>query len=216
MKSPLWIICAVIVAFASSLSAAAVWWSHEHHRSANGLVIVAVAHEWWWDFQYPGLGIAHDSELHLPVGIPVHLTLTSADVLHSFWLPGLKHSVSIMPGQPGELDLTLRSPGHFFGNCDVGCGCGTVCMRFAVLADDHERFSEWVKAKRAVNSVSNVPPRNTAPPPCAFGESNQQESPSAANRLAQLLQGHTIPAHSAKHASLIPAHGEVKDQKEIL
>jgi cytochrome c oxidase subunit 2 len=83
MKSPLWIICVVIVAFASSLGAAAVRRSYEHRR-ANGLVIIAVAHEWWWDFQYPGLGIAHDSEPHLPVGIPVHLTLTSADVLHAF------------------------------------------------------------------------------------------------------------------------------------
>jgi hypothetical protein len=85
-------------------------------------------------------------------------------------------------------------------------------MRFPVLADDHERFSEWVKTEGAVNSMDHVFSRNTSPPPCAFGESNQRTSPS---RLAQLLHGQNAPPHSAKHANAT-AHGEVEDQKENL
>jgi hypothetical protein len=67
-------------------------------------------------------------------------------------------------------------------------------MRFAVLTDDHERFSEWIKAKRAVNSMGHVFSKNTSPPPCAFGESNPRTSPSAANRLAQLREERSHPA----------------------
>lgn len=206
----------IVLAFLSSFADAAFFLRFYNRHRANALVIVAVAHEWWWDFQYPSLGIAHESALHLPVGIPIHLKLASADAIHSFWLPGLKHAVAILPDKPSELNLTLSSPGHLYGNCDAGCGCGTVCMRFAILADDHARFNQWLKAKRTDPSLRNIPRQNTSPPPCVLRESDRQAAPSAANRIDQLLSGQSVPSHTPKHASNFPAQASRKDQQEIL
>jgi len=206
----------VVLAFLSSFAAAAAFLRFYNHQRANVLVIVAVAHEWWWDFQYPSLGIAHESALHLPVGIPIHLKLISADAIHSFWLPGLEHAVAIVPDKPGELDLTLTSPGHLVGNCDAGCGCGTVCMRFAVLADDHARFNQWLKAKRADPSLRTIPHKNTSPPPCALRDSNHQASSLAANRLTRLLQSQSASAPEAKPLSGSSSQGSGKNREDIL
>jgi cytochrome c oxidase subunit 2 len=48
-----------------------------------------IAHQWWWEFHYPDLGVSTANELHVPLGCPVALEMTSADVIHSFWAPAL-------------------------------------------------------------------------------------------------------------------------------
>ena len=153
----------------------------------EGLLVVAVAHEWWWDFSYPSLGIFHSKELHLPIGTPVHFQLTSGDTLHSFWLPGLRHSVPIAPDRSSELYLTLASTGHFYGNCDAGCGCGTVCMRFLVFAETSAHFNQWVSASRSAKAIPSDPAKRS-PPSCASGNSAETNLAPSASRLAQLLR----------------------------
>jgi len=114
----------------------------------KSLVVRAVAHEWWWEFDYPTLGINGTNELHVPIGTKIHLQLVSADVIHSLWIPGLNKATPIVPGTCSTLTLLVNSPGHFYGNCDAGCGCDTVCMRFPVIADSSADFKNWIKLRR--------------------------------------------------------------------
>src|SRR2546426_8639717 len=63
-------------------------------RTANALEVTIVGNQWWWEIRYPKLGIVTANELHVPVGgpadpTPTFITLQSADVVHSFWLPQL-------------------------------------------------------------------------------------------------------------------------------
>jgi heme/copper-type cytochrome/quinol oxidase subunit 2 len=178
----------IALALAAGYAAIAAVGRFSLDNHPKGLLVVAVAHEWWWEFNYPSLGIAHSQELHLPVGTPIHFELKSGDAFHSFWLPGLKHSVAIVPDRPSELNLRLLSTGRFYGNCDAGCGCGSVCMRFPVVAESPAGFRQWVIASRSAKSSISRPSGQLAPP-CAFGDSDQNGLTPAAERLARLLEG---------------------------
>jgi heme/copper-type cytochrome/quinol oxidase subunit 2 len=184
-------LCALGLAIVIGVGARVIAIRFYIHRHDKDLVIVAVAHEWWWDFDYPALGVIHAAELHLPVGVPIHLKLVSADAFHSFWMPGLKRAVAISPNTPSELNLTLASVGHFHGNCDAGCGCSGVCMRFAVSADSAAQFAAWVVAERSSKATTDRPVRAKAAPPCVLAEAGQPASP-AAKRIVELLEGRAV------------------------
>ena len=62
------------------------------------LEVKVIAHQWWWEFEYPSLGIATSNEFHVPQGKNIEFTLTSDDVLHSFWVPKLAGKIDIIPG----------------------------------------------------------------------------------------------------------------------
>jgi cytochrome c oxidase subunit 2 len=80
--------------------------------------------------------------LRVPSATNVRLELASADVLHSFWILGMKDAVELVPGKTRPLDLVVKSPGEIYGNCDSRCGCATVCMRFRVLASSPGSFDQ--------------------------------------------------------------------------
>src|SRR5207248_871909 len=51
------------------------------------LTVDVVGHQWWWEVRYPAQRIVDANDVHIPVGQPVRLELTTADVNHSFWVP---------------------------------------------------------------------------------------------------------------------------------
>ena len=80
----------------------------------EALVVEVVGHQFWWEVRYPAEGITVRDELHLPVGRPVSLQLTSADVIHSFWVPELAGKLDLLPDHPNtlvlEADRARRAP----------------------------------------------------------------------------------------------------------
>ncbi len=72
-----------------------------------------VAGQWWWEFEYPELGIVTANELHVPVSdprdpLPTFLELTSADVVHSFWVPQLAGKTDVIPNKTNVMTHPLR------------------------------------------------------------------------------------------------------------
>src|SRR4051812_42296533 len=55
----------------------------------NALRIDVIGHNWWWEFHYPDQGFTSVNTMHIPVGRPIELRITTADVIHSFWVPRL-------------------------------------------------------------------------------------------------------------------------------
>lgn len=154
------------------------------------LTVRAVAHQWWWEFDYPSLGIRTSDVLYLPSATDVRLELSSADVLHSFWITGMNSSVSVAPGKTRPLDLLVKSPGELFGNCDSGCGCAKVCMRFRVLASSPGAFDRWAARERSIPAEFK-PPNGRETPACALnsGHDGHGGRDSAAARLRSVLNG---------------------------
>ncbi len=56
------------------------------HAPDGALRVEVIGHQWWWEYRYPTLNISAYNELHVPVRTPIQVELTSADVIHSFWV----------------------------------------------------------------------------------------------------------------------------------
>ena len=119
---------------------------------AGALRVEVLAHQWWWEFRYPdivpGRTIAVANELRIPVGRTVIATLSSADVIHSFWVPKLSGKVDVIPGrQKNRIWFNAREPGEYYGWCAEFCGTQHAQMRFRVKAVPAAEFEAWVRAR---------------------------------------------------------------------
>ena len=83
------------------------------------------------------------NEIHVPVGKPVTVVLTGADVIHSFWAPNLHGKRDLIPGQQTSLVLRVDKPGVFRGQCAEFCGLQHAHMAFLVVAESQEQFDAW-------------------------------------------------------------------------
>ncbi|HXF95619.1 MAG TPA: cytochrome c oxidase subunit II [Gemmatimonadales bacterium] len=115
----------------------------------GALRVEVVGHQWWWEFRYPELGIVTANELHLPVGRPVALELTSADVIHSFWAPALGGKRDVILSRTNRIALTADSEGVYLGQCAEFCGASHANMRLRVVVQSDSGFAAWVAAQRA-------------------------------------------------------------------
>ena len=88
------------------------------------------------------------NELHLPVGRPVNLQLTSADVIHSFWVPALAGKLDMLPDHTNTLVLEADEPGVHQSRCAEFCGLEHTKMVLTVVAEPEDRFAAWVAERR--------------------------------------------------------------------
>ncbi len=107
--------------------------------------VTVIGHQWWWEFDYPDLGITTANELHVPVGKNIQLTITSADVIHSFWVPQLSHKMDAIPGQDNHIWFSADTAGEFHGHCAEFCGLNHANMRIKVVVESQADYDAWVK-----------------------------------------------------------------------
>ena len=113
-------------------------------RPSGGLEVKVTGHQWWFEFQYPHQDITTASVLVIPVGTPVDLEMTSADVVHSFWVPRLAGKRDVIPGQTTYLKLQSDEIGEYWGQCAEFCGLGHANMRIRVQVVSQQDFDAWV------------------------------------------------------------------------
>lgn len=105
------------------------------------LRIEVIGHMWWWEARYPG-GAVTANEIHIPIGEPVEFQLTSADVIHSFWVPALHPKRDMIPGRNNVVTMKADEPGRYRGQCAEFCGLQHANMIFYVVADPE--FEGWL------------------------------------------------------------------------
>jgi cytochrome c oxidase subunit 2 len=117
--------------------------------------IRVTGHQWWWqlDYEVAGARFRGANELHVPVGQPVRLLLTSADVIHSFWVPRLEGKIDVLPGDTNDLRLEVRRAGSYEGACAEFCGLQHAHMAISVVVEDSASFGEWV-----IRQLADAPP----------------------------------------------------------
>ena len=96
---------------------------------ATALKVEVIGHQWWWEYRYPDLHIVTANELSLPVGRPVQVSITSADVIHSFWAPALGGKRDAIPGRTTRIAFRPDSVGVYSGQCAEFCGASHANMR---------------------------------------------------------------------------------------
>lgn len=103
------------------------------------------AGQWYWSFEYPDYGITSDS-LYLPVDRQVNLSLTSMDVIHSFWVPEFRVKQDVLPGENlvKELRFTPTELGEFTVRCAELCGGAHAYMNSPVVVTSDQGFQDWI------------------------------------------------------------------------
>ena len=110
----------------------------------GALIVEIVGHQWWWEVRYPAEGITTANEMHIPVGRAVALQLTSADVIHSFWVPALGGKLDLLPDRSNTLVLEADEPGRHLNRCAEFCGLQHTLMGMDVVAEPPDAFAAWV------------------------------------------------------------------------
>lgn len=129
--------------------------------TAAPMVVGVTGHMWWWDVRIhdPATGrqIRTANEIHLPVGQPVQLGLTAADVIHSFWVPSLGGKMDMVPGRVNRLMVTAHTPGVYRGQCAEYCGTQHARMALRVVVRTPQDHEQWLSAQRAPASAPRTP-----------------------------------------------------------
>jgi cytochrome c oxidase subunit 2 len=123
-----------------------------------GLEITLIGHQWWWEVRYengdPSRIVHTANELHLPVGVPVQISLRSDDVIHSLWIPNLAGKQDLIPGRVTDLSLLPLHEGVYRAQCAEYCGMQHTNMALDVTVESPSAFALW----RTQQLASPAPP----------------------------------------------------------
>src|SRR5262249_23964773 len=125
------------------------------------LRVTVIGHQWWWEFVYDTydgkeLGFITANELHVPASNysvakerrPVYLTLQSADVWHSFWVPRLAGKTQLRPRRTNSMWFETGLTGLYLGQCAEYCGTQHAKMLLRVYVDTPEEFDRWLENQK--------------------------------------------------------------------
>ena len=122
--------------------------------------IVVVGQQWWWEFRYyfdgldgvdlsdprnlPPADIVTASQMVIPTGSEIGLSITSRDVIHSFWIPALNGKRDAVPRRISPWKIEADVPGFYFGQCTEFCGLSHSRMQMQAVAMAPVDFQAWV------------------------------------------------------------------------
>ena len=117
-------------------------------RPADAQEVTVIGQQWWWEYRYDVDGDGEDdivtaNDLVIPAGEPITLSITSRDVIHSFWIPALNGKRDAVPGREHPLLIQADEPGVYRGQCTEFCGLSHAYMRMRVVALAPEEYAEW-------------------------------------------------------------------------
>jgi cytochrome c oxidase subunit 2 len=139
--------------------------------------IRAVAGQFQWQFDYLAddgetilytqvLATGDDGGMAVPAGRTVQLTMTSADVIHAFYVPQFLFKRDVVPGRVNQFDFTVNESDAgqtFRGQCAELCGAGHRIMLFDVHALTPADFDAWLQARIAEANATPPPPASGGP-----------------------------------------------------
>lgn len=158
-----WTAAPALIVFVLALVSARTLWEvnvppPQPREGDNTLFVTVVGRQWWWEYTYDryngrALGFTTANELHIPAGEggvarPVYLTLKSADVCHSFWVPRLGGKTDLIPGRVNSMWFQTDRPGLYVGQCAEYCGTQHANMLLRVVVDSPSDFESWLEHER--------------------------------------------------------------------
>lgn len=151
----------------------------EDRTEAADLTVKVTGHRWYWQYTYPDQGgidfssymikdedrkpeqgprnLAVDNHVVVPVGKNIRILTTSADVIHSFFIPSLGVQRYAIPGRTIETWMKVDAPGLYYGECNQICGQNHSLMPIAVEAMTDQNFAAWVLEAKTKFASSDAP-----------------------------------------------------------
>lgn len=121
----------------------------------NAINMYVVAKQWMWKVQHPE-GQREIDELHIPVGRPVKLTMTSEDVIHSFFVPAFRTKQDVLPGRYTTIWFQATKPGKYHLFCAEYCGAKHSGMIGWVYAMAPRDYQTWLTQGAAEGSMASM------------------------------------------------------------
>ncbi len=149
-----WTVIPILIVVMLFLATTRVIYTTEHaRRPGDALDVTVIGHQFWWEYRYPKLGIVTANELHVPTSdpghpLPTYLTMSSADVDHSFWVPRLAGKMDVIPNKVNTMWIDPQTKGIYLGQCAQYCGVQHAKMLIRVYADTPKGFAAWVAHQR--------------------------------------------------------------------
>jgi cytochrome c oxidase subunit II len=112
--------------------------------ATTAMTVRVIGHQWFWEVRYGDTTAVTANEIHIPVKTRVNLVGTTADVIHSFWVPQLNRKIDLLPGRVNRILLYADKPGRYRGECAEFCGLQHAHMATYVFADPPDRFKAWL------------------------------------------------------------------------
>ncbi|MGH2864615.1 MAG: cytochrome c oxidase subunit II [Solirubrobacteraceae bacterium] len=111
---------------------------------STSMTIDVIGHQWWWEIRYPGTTAVTANEIHIPVGTRIQVVATTADVIHSLWVPRLARKINMIPGRENRILLDTPDAGTYLGQCSEFCGLQHAHMGVSVIAEPRASFQAWL------------------------------------------------------------------------
>jgi cytochrome c oxidase subunit 2 len=126
--------------------------------SRTSITVEVIGHQWWWEVRYPGTDAVTANEIHIPTDTRVNVIATTADVIHSFWVPQLARKIDNVPGRRNRVLLFTSKPGRYRGQCAEFCGFQHANMSLYVIAEPRASFQAWLANMTAPAAVPATSP----------------------------------------------------------
>ncbi len=125
-----------------------VWGAAVYYRlsrpPAGTIDIMVVGKQWMWKIQHPQ-GPREINNLHVPVGQPVKLIMTSEDVIHSFYVPAFRIKQDVIPGRYTTAWFEATKPGRYHLFCTEYCGTEHSLMGGYVYVMEPRDYEAWLR-----------------------------------------------------------------------
>ena len=125
---------------------------------ANAVEFYVVGRQWMWKIQHPE-GNREIDELHVPIGVPIKLTMTSEDAIHSFYMPVFRVKTDVLPGRYSTLWFQANRLGTYHLFCAEYCGAEHSKMIGRVVVMEPHDYQAWLAGAKSA-----------AQPPAESGE----------------------------------------------
>jgi cytochrome c oxidase subunit 2 len=169
----------------------------------DALTVKVTGYQWYWGYTYPDNGgfevisnmlpegeatkrgepehLGADNRMVVPVGEPLRIQVTGADVIHAFAVPSLWFKIDAVPGRLNERTLTINEPGIYYGQCSELCGARHGYMPIALEAVPRPQYEAWVRSKGGTvrGDAAATPAAAPAAAPLQEPESSVEGAPGA-------------------------------------
>jgi cytochrome c oxidase subunit II len=118
------------------------------------VTVDVTAFQWSWQFDYEDTHVQvigdhnHVPEMVVPVGVPIHIKLRSADVVHSFYVPRALFKRQAIPGTTNDFEMNFQRVGLYHGQCAQFCGVSHADMLFRIKVVSQDQFERFLTSGR--------------------------------------------------------------------
>jgi cytochrome c oxidase subunit 2 len=126
---------------------------NESRPPDNSLQIYVVAKQWMWKLQHME-GRREINELHIPLGRPIKLTMTSEDVIHSFYVPSFRVKQDVVPGRYSTLWFQPTKTGRYHLFCAEYCGTKHSGMTGWIEVMAPRDYQAWLSGGATTGSLA--------------------------------------------------------------